>query len=233
MSSGPVDRPFVLLGAGGHARVLLALLRAAGHAVLGVCDPRLAAEGAACWEGLDVLGDDAAIHGLGTARVRLALGIGQLSTGTLRARMFEQWKAAGYEFPSLVHPAAWLADDARLAEGVQIMAGSIVQPGCSVGENSVVNTRASIDHDCRIAGNVHVAPGATLCGSVCVGAGAFIGAGAVVIQGLSIGERAVVGAGVTLVRDLAEGQTVIGAANRMQEARQPQKTAKTDTEVRK
>jgi len=212
----PDDRPLVLLGAGGHARVLLELMRAGGHAVLGACDPQLAAEGAAQWQGLDVLGDDTTLAArLGPAQVRLILGVGQLSAGTLRERIHDRWRVLGYDFPALVHPTAWLADDVALANGVQIMAGAIVQPGCSIGENSVINTRAGIDHDCRIAANVHIAPGATLCGAVSVAAGAFIGAGAVLIQGLKVGERAVVGAGVALVRDLGPGQTLIGASNRL------------------
>jgi sugar O-acyltransferase (sialic acid O-acetyltransferase NeuD family) len=207
--------PLVLLGAGGHARVLLALARAAGHAVLGICDPRLAADGVSRWEGLDVLGDDAALDRLPPDHVALMLGIGQLRVGTLRERLYRSWRERGYGFPTLVHPAAWVSPDAVLADGVQVMAGAVIQPGCVIGENSVINTRGSVDHDCRIGRDVHVAPGATLCGAVTVEAGAFVGAGSTVIQGLRIGERAVVGAGVTLVRDLAPSAVVRGAPNRL------------------
>ncbi|WP_199181241.1 acetyltransferase [Chromobacterium alticapitis] len=209
-------RDLVLLGAGGHARVLLALMRAAGYSVLGVCDPHLASSGASRWEGLDVLGDDAALlDRLGPERVALVLGIGQLSTGSLRERLYDLWRGRGYAFPALVHPAAWIAGDALLSDGVQVMAGAIIQPGCAIGENSTINTRASIDHDCHIAAHVHVAPGATLCGSIHVDEGAFIGAGSVLVQGVRVGERAVVGAGTTLVRDLGPRQIIIGGAPRI------------------
>lgn len=213
-------RALVLLGAGGHARVLLALIRAAGYSVLGVCDPHLAAGGQSSWEGLDVLGDDETLAArLGPDQVALALGVGQLSSGTQRERIYNQWRSRGYVFPPLVHPTAWLANDAMLADGVQIMAGAIIQPGCSIGENSIINTRVSVDHDCRISSNVHLAPGATLCGSVHVAAGAFIGAGAVIIQGVHIGEHAVVGAGATLVRKLESYQTIIGSPQRVRTTR--------------
>lgn len=208
-------RPLVLIGAGGHARVVLALARAAGFAVLGVCDPRLAADGTRQWEGADVLGDDTALDRHPPGHVRLMLGIGQLATASPRERLYRAWRARGYEFPVLIHPAAWVAPDAVLAAGTQVMAGAVVQPGCTIGENSILNTRASLDHDCRIGSDVHIAPGATLCGAVTVGSGAFVGAGATVIQGVQIGERAVVGAGVTLVRDLAPSATVLGAPNRL------------------
>ena len=95
------------------------------------------------------------------------------------------------------------------------MAGVVIQPGCAIGENSILNTSVGVDHDCQIGRDVHVAPGATLCGTVTVDDGAFIGAGATVIQGLRIGARAMVGAGVTLVQDLAPMTTVLGASNRL------------------
>jgi sugar O-acyltransferase (sialic acid O-acetyltransferase NeuD family) len=208
------DRPLVLLGSGGHARVLLALVRASGRALLGVCDPALHAEGRGDWEGVPVLGGDEALDRLGPTQVDLALGVGQLARSGLRSRLYAGWRARGYAFPPLVHPAAWVAPDVALPDGVQIMAGAVVQPGCVLGTNVTVNTHASVDHDCRIGADVHIAPGAVLCGAVQVGDGAFIGAGAVLIQGLRIGEAAVVGAGVTLVRDLASGALIVGPANR-------------------
>jgi sugar O-acyltransferase (sialic acid O-acetyltransferase NeuD family) len=211
----PDTLPLVLIGAGGHGRVLAALVRAAGYQILGVCDPALASDAVANWEGLKVLGDDAALERLAPDRVALMLGVGQLVTGNLREQLYTSWRARGYEFPALVHPFAWVAPDVVLGPGVQVMAGAVIQPGCEVGENSIINTRASVDHDCRIGRNVHVAPGSTLCGSVRVDKSAFIGAGATVIQGVCIGEGAVVGAGVTLVRNLAPNTTVIGAANRL------------------
>lgn len=208
-------RPLVLLGAGGHARVLAALARVAGHPVLGVCDPALAADAVSRWEDLDVLGDDSALDQLPPDRVALVLGIGQLATGTLRERLYAAWRARGYDFPALVHPAAWVAPGVVLGDGVQVMAGAVIQPGCEIGSNSIINTRASIDHDCRIGCNVHIAPGATLCGTVTIEDSAFIGAGATVIQGIRVGKSAVVGAGVALVRDLAAETTVLGAGNRL------------------
>lgn len=208
------DRPLILLGAGGHARVLLALVRASGRVLLGVCDPALQAQGRGDWEGLPVLGGDDALDRLGPAQVDLALGVGQLARSGLRSALYAAWSERGYAFPPLVHHAAWVAPDVALSDGVQIMAGAVVQPGCILGTNVTINTHASIDHDCRIGADVHIAPGAVLCGAVQVGDGAFIGAGAVLTQGLRVGDAAVVGAGVTLVRDLASGVLIVGPANR-------------------
>jgi UDP-perosamine 4-acetyltransferase len=204
-----------MLGAGGHARVLVALAHAVGHSILGVCDPALAADGITRWEDLDVLGDDDALDRLPPEGVALVMGVGQLAKGTLRERLYIAWRTRGYDFPALVHPTAWIAPGVVLGVGVQVMAGVVIQPGCAIGENSIVNTRAGIDHDCIVGRNVHVAPGATMCGDVTVEDGAFIGAGATVLQGLRIGSRAVVGAGVTLVQDIKPKAVIIGAGNRL------------------
>jgi sugar O-acyltransferase (sialic acid O-acetyltransferase NeuD family) len=208
-------RPLVLLGAGGHARVLVALAHAAGHSMLGVCDPMLAADGITRWENLDVLGDDNALDRMPPDRVALVLGIGKLATSNSRERLYTTWRARGYDFPAFVHPSAWIAPSVVLCDGVQVMAGVVIQPGCSIGENSIVNTRAGIDHDCIIGRDVHVAPGATLCGNVTIEDGAFIGAGATVIQGIRVGARAVIGAGVTLVKNIKMESTIIGPGNRL------------------
>lgn len=222
-----VASPLVLLGAGGHARVLLALAREVGYQILGVCDPSLAADAVSNWEGLEVLGDECTLERLEPDRIALMLGIGQLAKGNLRERIYTSWRERGYNFPAMVHPFTWVAPDVLLRSGAQVMAGAVIQAGCEVGDNSIVNTRASIDHDCRIGRNVHVGPGATLCGKVIVEDGAFIGAGATVIQGLRIGTRSVLGAGVTLVRDLEPGMLIVGSQNRLRNVT-PQPAASSD-----
>lgn len=213
--SRPEKVPLVMLGAGGHAKVLLALAAAAGREVQGLCDPVLAQQGLANWRGVPVLGDDTYLDRLDPHGVELVLGMGQLVGQGLRSRLYRGLQARGFGFAVLVHPAAWIAPDVRLGEGVQIMAGAVVQPDCCIGENTIINTRTSIDHDCRIGSHVHVAPAATLCGGVVVGDNAFVGSGATLIQGLRVGEGAVVGAGVTLVRDLPPFHRALGAPARM------------------
>jgi UDP-perosamine 4-acetyltransferase len=193
--------PFILLGAGGHGKVLLALARSLRLDIVGVCDPALAQQEAAAWNGVPVLGGDEALDRVDPASVRLMLGVGQVVRKDGRKRLYESCARKGFTFPFLVHPAAWVAPTARLSAGVQVMAGAVVQPDCRIGENTIINTRSSVDHDCQVGRHVHIAPAATLCGEVQVGDEAFIGAGATVLQGLHVGERAIVGAGTTLRHD--------------------------------
>lgn len=210
-----LDKPLVLIGAGGHAKVALALAIAAGRKVVGICDPALASDGVSVWNDIPVLGDDNALSQLDCSKFELINGIGQLVGSPLRKRIFERFSEAGHHFAILIHPTAWVAPGVKLAEGVQVMAGAFIQPGVLIGENSVINTKASIDHDCIVGAHVHVAPGATLCGSVELDQNVFIGAGAVLIQGLHVGHDAVVGAGVTLTRNLECKQILLGASNRL------------------
>lgn len=211
-------KPLILIGAGGHAKVVLSLAIAAGREVFGVCDPALAREGLSKWNGVPVLGDDSALRRLDSSKFELANGIGQLVGSPLRQRVFEHLSKADYRFATLIHPTAWIAHNVKLAEGVQVMAGAIIQPDVQVGENSVINTKASVDHDCLIGAHVHIAPGATVCGGVQLAQGVFIGAGAVVIQGLYVGQDAVVGAGATLKRNLEPTQILLGASSHLKES---------------
>lgn len=203
------DRPdtaaLILLGAGGHARVLQALVQALGQRFIGVVDPVLARQGPAAWRGLAVLGDDAALLTRDPGEAGLVNGIGPVPHQRGRQAVHERMRAAGFHFPSLVHPHAWVAPDVVLADGVQVMAGAVVQPACRLGSGSTLNTGSRVDHDCEIGAHAHIAPGAVLCGGVRVHEGAFVGAGAVVLPGLSVGAGAIVAAGSTLTRDLAAG----------------------------
>jgi sugar O-acyltransferase (sialic acid O-acetyltransferase NeuD family) len=215
MSKFPNKLRLVMLGAGGHARVLHALLVAGGHELAGVCDPGLATQGAQLWLGVPVLGADDALLKFSTCEVGVINGLGQLVGDCRRQELFGRFSGLGYTFPPLVHPAAWVAPGVVLAPGVQVMAGAVIQPNCSIGANTIVNTRAGIDHDSRIGAHVHIAPGATLCGGVAIDDGAFVGAGATIIQGIAIGAQAVIGAGAVVIRNIRDGGQVLGAAVRL------------------
>ena len=195
----------VLLGAGGHAKVVLSLARALGWDVIGVCDPALSAmHDLREWRGVRVLGTDGALGGIDPGTVALLNGVGQIPGGSARQQLFDEWSARRFRFPVLIHPSASVDPGASLDEGVQVMAGAVIQADASVGRNTIINTRASIDHDSVIGAHVHVAPGATLCGSVQVGDGAYIGAGATVVQGVQLGRGAFLTAGALLTRNLRE-----------------------------
>jgi UDP-perosamine 4-acetyltransferase len=177
-------KPVIILGAGGHAKVITEALVQSGESILGLIAPDKE-KGSKCF-GVDVLGNDDELLSYSPREVLLANGIGALPGKAFRWELASKMRKQGFNFIRVIHPSAIISDDVMLEEGAQIMAGSIIQPGSSIGKDSIINTRVSIDHDCSIGGNCHLAPGVVLCGSVCVSKGVFLGAGSVVIQNIFI-----------------------------------------------
>lgn len=208
-------KALVMIGAGGHAKVLASLVRTAGLKLTGVCDPALVASGATHWQGVPVLGGDDALTSLDRDAVGIVNGIGKMPGKDLRRIVYERVHAMGFDFPALVHPEAWVDDSVELADGVQIMAGCVVQPDCSIGVNSVINTRAGIDHDCHVGAHVHIAPGATLCGGIRIGDHTFVGTGTTIIQGVSVGANTMIAAGSLLTRDIPDNARTRSVAARI------------------
>lgn len=203
-----VKLPVIIIGWGGHAKVVADVLRLQGYSILGFTelDEDLKSRGS------DVLclGDDAVIARYHPEKVLLANGLGSTQTTTARKKIYVEFSEKGYHFVCCIHPSAIIATDVEIGDGAQIMAGSVVQPGCKIGRNVILNTRASIDHDCEIGDHVHIAPGATLSGKVHVAPGAHIGTGATVIQGVVIGQHSIIGAGSVVLKDIAANNLVVG-----------------------
>lgn len=199
---------WVILGAGGHGRVLMAAIRRMGGRLAGLIDPGMAPGTLVL--GVPVLGDDAWLAGADPAEIHLANGLGLAGWPTARQTVFETWSGRGFRFPVIVDPSAVVAEQAVLGEGCQILPGVIIQPGAAIGRDTIINTRAVIEHDCRIGAHSHIAPGAVLCGNVQVGSRAHVGAAAVIRQGLRVGDDAMVGIGAAVVKDVGDGLTVAG-----------------------
>lgn len=199
----------LVLGAGGHAKVVADILLCQGLDVLGFLDDDPATWGTECLS-LKVLG---AVRNLGRyAPCKLVMGIGsnqsrQRIVGQLGTDATDLWINA-------IHPRATLAASVRLGIGAVIAAGVIINPDTVLGNHVIINTGATVDHDCRIGDYVHIAPGTHLAGGVTVGQGALLGVGVSVAPSHSVGEWAVVGAGAAVVRDIPGGVTAKGVPAR-------------------
>ena len=201
--------PFLILGAGGHARVVADLLLGQNQQIAGFLDPNASLWGTA-WRGIPVLGGDEKLAHYHARTHDLINGVGSIGCSELHRTVFERYWKAGYKFPYLVHIRATMAIDVELGEGSQIMAGAIVQTGTVIGQNVIINTGACVDHDCCIGDHAHISPGVTLSGGVRVGMSAHIGTGATVIQGIKIGRNSLIAAGAVVIRDVPDGVTVTG-----------------------
>ena len=162
-----------------------------------------------------MLGDDTVIETHAPDTVLLVNGLGTTDRTEARRAIYERLTALGFRFATVVDPLALLAGPVEIGEGAQVLAGAVVQPGARLGVNCIVNTRASIDHDCVIGAHAHIAPGATLSGGVRVGEGAHVGTGASVIHNVHIGAGAVVGAGAAVIADVPNGTTAVGVPARI------------------
>lgn len=205
----PDTLPFVVLGAQGHAAVVVELIEAIGGMVAGCVAP----PGQSTPFGLPLLGEDDWLAGR-VGEFRLANGVGSVRDSSVRAKVYRKFRALGFAFPPLVHPSANVSPSAVIAEGAQLMRGALIQARVRIGENTIVNTGAIIDHDCVLEAHVHVAPGAALSGGVKLGAGAHVGTGARLIQNLAIGAGAIIGAGAVVLTNVPEDETVVGVPAR-------------------
>jgi len=206
-----MNLPLIILGAGGHAKVLIDALR--GAEIRGLTDPGSDRAGQQVL-GVPWLGADDVLSSHPPDAVQLVNGLGTVRVAPRRRALFELCKAKGYRFATVVHASAVIASDVDLAEGTQVMAGAVVQAGSQIGENTIINTGAVVDHDCRVGRHVHIASGAVLSGYVDVGDRVHIGAGATVIQGIRIGAGCLIGAGAVVIRDVLAGATVVGVPAR-------------------
>jgi sugar O-acyltransferase (sialic acid O-acetyltransferase NeuD family) len=212
-----VDQPrsrFVVLGAGGHGRVVADLIRACGGEVLGYVDADRAKLGqvvddagrrvvAGEAEYLDRIGGSALDPSLNGHATALAIG-----DNYVRSRLLSFLAAA--ELPALIHPSAVVSPAARLGRGTVVLAQVVVNARACIGDGVILNSGAIVEHDCVLGDAVHISPGAVVCGKVQIGKRTWIGAGATVIQGITVGADAVVGAGAVVLRDIPDGVKVVG-----------------------
>ncbi|HEY0192455.1 MAG TPA: acetyltransferase [Kofleriaceae bacterium] len=195
----------VVVGAGGHAKVVIATCRAAGHTVAGVVD-----DNAERW-GRELLG--APITGPVGAVLDDANAIAVLAIGANRIRA-QLAQVARCRFAAIAHPSAVIDPSVVLGAGAVVFAGAVIQPDAVIGDHAIVNTAASIDHDCAIGRFVHLAPGTRLAGNVAIDEGAFLGIGTVAIPGVRVGAWTTVGAGAAITRSLPAGVVAVGVPAR-------------------
>ncbi len=206
------SQALIVYGGGGHGKALIDLIRTLGtYTVIGVLDDGLAS-GSQVMD-VSILGGTEILETLKQRGVENAVnavgGIGDMQS---RVRVFEMLREAGYAFPTLVHPTAYIEESAELAEGVQVFPHAYVGSDVAIGFGAIVNTAAVVSHDCRIAEYANVAPGALLAGSVEIGAGTLIGMGATINLGVSIGAGARVGNSAVVKADVpANGIVRAGA----------------------
>ncbi len=205
------------LGAGGHAKVVIELLRLnGGYEIVGLLDRKQELVGQMVLD-VPILGNDSLLDKLVSQGIQhFFVGLG--STGNIAPRrvLYELAHSMNMTPVDAIHPSAIISSSVTIGQGVTISANAVINSCAVLGDNIIVNTGAIIEHDCLLGNHVHIATGARLAGSVVVGEAAHIGAGATILQCIKIGQGAIVGAGAVVVKDVQPYTTVIGVPARPQ-----------------
>ncbi|MGH9611840.1 MAG: acetyltransferase [Bryobacteraceae bacterium] len=204
-----IPEPIVVLGSGGHAKVIIDILQSVGGwEIMGCVSP---AQGKSVL-GIRVAGDDSILPHLLKSGVRNAfVAIGD---NYLRQKIANHARTIGFCLPNAVSPRAIVSQYVKLGCGIAIMPGAVVNADTRAEDFAIINTGATVDHDCVIGSWAHIGPGANLAGEVHVGQGAFVGTGARVIPKRCIGDWTVVGAGAVVIRDLPAQSVFAGVPAR-------------------
>jgi sugar O-acyltransferase (sialic acid O-acetyltransferase NeuD family) len=199
----------LIIGAGGHGKVVADTALLLGWENVAFLDDRAATMSSPL--GLPVVGTlaDLTAHRRAFSSALVAIG-----DAKLRLELTDRCRRSGLEVISIVHPMAFVSKYTSIGPGSVAFAQSAINADVKVGAACIINTGATVDHDCVIGEGVHVCPGAHLAGDVRVGDRSWIGIAATIRQGITIGRDATVGAGAVVIADVADGSTVVGVPAR-------------------
>ncbi|HUJ03248.1 MAG TPA: acetyltransferase [Rhizomicrobium sp.] len=196
-----------IVGASGHAKVVIATAEAAGVNVAGIFDDDDAKNGALLL-GYRVVSPVPDVSWFSHEGVPIHIAIGDNDT---RKRVAARLNV---RCQSLVHPSAVVHSSAKIGAGALVCAQAVVHPDSEIGAHAIVNTSAVIEHDCRVGEFAHLGPRSCLTGGARAGTGAFLGAGVVVLPNVSIGNWSIAGAGAVVISDVRNGARVAGVPAR-------------------
>ena len=192
--------PIIVIGGGGHAKVVIDCIEAAGNTVMGVLDDSLPVGSTVL--SVPVLGKIADYTDFRDNPFIIAIG-----SNAVRRKFAEslpvRWHTA-------VHPRAVVSPYARIGEGCAVMPGAVINAGAEVGAHSILNTCSVVEHDGLLGRYVHVSPSAALGGTVTIGDGTHVGIGATVKNNISICGGCIIGAGAVVVKNITECGTYVG-----------------------
>lgn len=203
------SKPFALIGGGGHARSVMAMLGNRGSGLVGytsLSDQAI--------DGVDFLGDDDTFkraYSPSDVDIHIAFVAPRSGDMSVRRRIIESYDT--YRATTLIADSAVVAPGSKVGAGCALMHRVVIN-AARLGKHVVVNTGAIVEHQCVIGDNVFIGPGSVVCGAVTIGEDCFIGAGAVIAPGVTLTPGTVVGMNTTVLHDITDGGTWIGTPAR-------------------
>ena len=209
-------RQAVVLGTGGHCRVILSMLATGRrHDVMSIIDLGSPRPGERIMGTLVIPNPDSLTALCGRDDVDVFLAIGN---NDMRKHWWEKVKTLGLSMPNLVSPHALVNDSVILGESNVICAHAFIGPQAELGDNNLINTAAIVEHEVSVGHHCHLAPSATIAGRSSLDNSCFVGVGATIVDGVSVASRTVIGAGATLIRSVKQpGGVYIGVPAKRKE----------------
>ena len=203
-----MTKTLLILGAGGHGRVVADCALASGlwTEVFFLDDRYPDLVSVNDWK---IIGKVSDCPDFLSSYPEMALGVG-VSYDSLRLEWIQLMSQAGATFPPVIHPSAVVSQYASVGDGSVVFAGAVLNVNASVGKGCIINTNAMIDHDCSIGDGSHISPAACLAGNVVVGDLCWVGMGANILQGVDIGRQSIIGAGAVVLKSIPAGSKAYG-----------------------
>lgn len=202
-----MSESIILIGGGGHAKVIIDCIRASGREIVGILDDALATNTTIL--GVPVLGKIADYKQYQNHDFVIAIG-----NNAVRRQVVQQ---LAVRWATVIHPSAVVSASAKLGEGTVVMPGAVINAGAGIGQHCIINTGAAVEHDNVLQDFVHISPKAALGGTVTVGECTHIGIGACVRNNITICGGCTIGAGAAVVKDIAEPGVYVGVPARRME----------------
>lgn len=201
-----MNNTLALFGGGGHASVIADVLLKLGCKIEVIVDVHSALN-RPIFENIPVINDEIFFSRYSPGTIKVVNGLGFVPGNNTRKVTFEKLKSLGYVFETVISADALVSKHCTIEEGVQVLPGAIIQPGVRVGANTIINTRAILEHDTIIGSNCHICPGGVLCGGITCGDDVFIGANATIIQNIYIGNESTIGAAALVRQNIISKST--------------------------
>jgi sugar O-acyltransferase (sialic acid O-acetyltransferase NeuD family) len=197
----------IVLGAGGHARVIGSILHRLDIPIKGYLDAAYKPGDHEEIKYARLIGhtDDLGNYSPDQHAVYIAVG-----DNHKRAQLMDAALQQGYKMPALIHPGSQIEQDCKVGEGSVVCMGALLATEVAVGQGVIINTGCSVDHEAVVGDYTHIAPRAVIAGRVRVGKGVFIGIGACIAQGLNIGDGSIIGAGSIVLKDVPAKTKITG-----------------------
>lgn len=202
---------YIVVGTGGHSKVVIDILRASNEKVVGIVDDLLQEN---YFLGIPILGT---INNIVKILMEIpdAYFIVAIGNNERRRMVVEQLNNHTVNFGTAIHPSAIIGSNVIIDKGTVIMPNTVINAGAIIGEHVILNTACTVDHDCHIESYAHLSPGVHLAGNVTVGECVHLGIGSNIIQGIAVGTHSVIGAGSCVIDNVPANVVAVGCPARV------------------